>query len=225
MNNDVLRTYHKSGPPVNIEYTRMSTEATKGTRAYRKRRRAEQEANTRERIAAAAVRLHQTVGPSRASVSAVAREAGVQRATVYRHFPTEEALFDACTAHYYARNPMPDAEAWSPIADPDERLRHALAELYAYFDHSAEMYERTSRDVTLVPAMAKAVGRFAAYFEGATAVLLRGRPQRGRRRERVAAAIGHAVSFPTWRSLVRQQGLSAEEAVELMMGMVAAAGR
>jgi AcrR family transcriptional regulator len=195
------------------------------TRRYRKRRRAQLEADTREGIAAAAVRLHQTVGPSRTTVSAVAKEAGVQRATVYRHFPTEESLFDACTAHYYARNPMPEIEAWSAITDPDERLRHALTELYAFFDRSADMYERTGRDVTLVPAMAKAVGRFLAYFERATAVLMRGRPQRGRRRERVAASIGHAVSFPTWRSLVLQQGLPEDDAVELMMGLVAAAGR
>lgn len=204
----------------------MSTEQhERSTRRYRKRRRAQLEAETRERIAAAAVRLHQTVGPSRTTVSGVAKEAGVQRATVYRHFPTDESLFDACTAHYYARNPMPDVEAWSAITDPDQRLRDALTELYGFFDRSADMYERTSRDVTLVPAMAKAVGRFAAYLERATAVLMRGRPQRGHRRARVAAAIGHAVSFPTWRSLVRQQGLSDEEAVDLMMGLVAAAGR
>src|SRR5215831_11572785 len=198
----------------------MSTElTTPPSRRYRKRQRAAQEAETRERIAAAAVRLHQTVGPSRTTVSAVAKEAGVQRATVYRHFPTEEALFDACTAHYYARNPMPDIEAWASVADPGERLRRALTELYAFFDGAEDMYERTGRDVTLVPAMAKAVGRFLAYFDRATTELVRGRPQRGRRRARVAAAIGHAISFPTWRSLVRQNGLSDQEAVALMVDL------
>src|SRR5918992_2109604 len=87
-------------------------------RRYRKRRRAEQEQRTRERITEAAVKLHGTVGPARTTVAGVAREAGVQRATVYRHFPDEESLFAACTAHYWAANPLPDLEAWSAIDDP-----------------------------------------------------------------------------------------------------------
>jgi hypothetical protein len=32
--------------------------------------------------------------------------------------------------------------------------------------------------------------------------------------------LGHALDFQTWRSLVRQQGLSDERAVEAMAGMV-----
>ncbi len=203
----------------------MSTEAKKrGGRAYRKRLRAEQEADTRERIAAATARLHQTVGPARTTVSGVAKEAGVQRATVYRHFPTDESLFEACTAHFYARHPMPDLEAWASVRDPDARLRRALTEMYAYFDETEEMFDRTGRDRGKVPAMAKAVERFTAYFERAVATLLRGRPERGRPRARVAGVVGHALSFPTWQSLVRVNGLEPAEAVELMTRMVAAAG-
>ncbi len=203
----------------------MSIEAKKRSgRAYRKRLRAEQEAETRERIAAATVRLHQTVGPARTTVSGVAKEAGVQRATVYRHFPSEESLFEACTAHFYARHPMPDVEAWAAVRDPDARLRRALTEMYAYFDETEEMFDRTGRDRGKVPAMAKAIGRFSAYFELAVATLVRGRAERGRPRARVAGAIGHAVSFPTWQSLVRVNGLEPAEAVELMTRMVAATG-
>src|ERR671919_461601 len=110
----------------------MSTESTKqtGARQYRKRRRAEHEKRTRERITEAAVKLHGSVGPARTTVSGVAREAGVQRATVYRHFPDEASLFEACTAHYWAANPMPDPAAWKRIPDPAERCRRALAEIY-----------------------------------------------------------------------------------------------
>ena len=91
-------------------------------RPYRKKRRAELEAETRRRITESAVDLHGTIGPSRTSMSAVAERAGVRRSTLYRHFPDEAALFEACTAHWHAANPPPDLGGWAAIEDPDERL-------------------------------------------------------------------------------------------------------
>ena len=88
------------------------------TRSYRMQRRAESQQQTRLRITESAVALHGTVGPSRTSISAVAAHAGVRRSTVYRHFPDEAALFDACTAHWAAANPPPDLDAWSAIDSP-----------------------------------------------------------------------------------------------------------
>jgi AcrR family transcriptional regulator len=200
----------------------MATQSS--TRRYRKRRRAELEAQTREQIAAAAVRLHGTIGPARTTVSAVAREAGVQRATVYRHFPTEEALFEACTAHYWARHPLPNPREWAEIADPEDRLRRGLTDVYRFYGEVEAMLERTSRDAPLVPAMGAARARFVGYLDGLRAALIKGRSERGRARERVAAAIGHALAFPTWRSLTREQGLDDADAVELMVGLVGSAG-
>src|SRR6266568_2776583 len=92
-------------------------------RPYRKKKRAEMEAQTRRRITESAVELHGTVGPAHTSMTAVAEHAGVRRSTLYRHFPDEAALFQACTAHWNADNPPPDLGAWAEIADPDERLR------------------------------------------------------------------------------------------------------
>src|SRR5215213_9482442 len=107
----------------------MSTQnATGARRPYRKRRRAQLEAETRLRITDAAIELHGSVGPARTTISAVADRAGVQRATVYRHFPDEEALFDACSSHWMAQHPLPNVEAWKAITDPDERLRLALGD-------------------------------------------------------------------------------------------------
>ena len=80
--------------------------------------------------------LHGSVGPARTTISAVAERAGVQRATVYRHFPDEEALFGACSAHWIAANPLPDLAGWAAVEDPDERLRSALSELYAWYDRA-----------------------------------------------------------------------------------------
>lgn len=195
-----------------------------GSRKYRKRRRAEQERRTRERITEAAVILHGSLGPARTTVSGVAREAGVQRATVYRHFPDEASLFAACTAHYWAANPMPDPEAWASISDPGARLRHALGEMYALFRRTEGMLEKTSRDAPLVDAMAAPVAAFRGYLDAAAAAMIAGRPERGGARRRVQAAVGHAVSFPTWQSLVRQQGLKDAEAVAVMAALVESAG-
>lgn len=202
----------------------MATESSETpARTYRKRRRAEQERETRERITEAAVKLHGSVGPARTTVSGVAKEAGVQRATVYRHFPSEESLFAACSAHYWQANPLPDPAQWSAIADPAVRLRTALGELYALFGRTEGMLDKTVRDAPLVPAMAAASGAFLAYVEAVVDAIVAGRPERGKARRRVRSAVGHAVSFRTWQSLVRGQGLTDAEAVELMAAMVEAA--
>lgn len=194
-------------------------------RRYRKRRRAAQEDETRQRITEATVDLHGSVGPARTTVSAVAERAGVQRATVYRHFPDDQALFDACSSHWIAAHPLPELEAWSAVEDPDERLRAALGELYAWFERGESMLEKTTRDVATVPALQPSMAAFAQWFETATDVLVAGRPERGARRRRLRAAIGHALSFATWRSLVREQSLSRAEAVELMADLAHEAAR
>ena len=187
-------------------------------RPYRKRQRAEQEQRTRERIAAATAALHGSVGPANTTVSAVAERAGVQRATVYRHFPTAEALFEACTAHFYGRHPLPDAGAWGEIVDPTDRLKRALADLYAWFEETENMLTNVTRDAAHTPPGPRE--RFRSYFEHVHATLMAGRRERGRRRERVTAAIGHAITFATWHSLVREHGLDQSEAVDLMVSMV-----
>jgi AcrR family transcriptional regulator len=193
-------------------------------RKYRKRRRAELEDETRLRITEAAVELHGSVGPARTTISAVAERAGVQRATVYRHFPDEEALFGACSTHWLAQHPLPDLAAWAAIDDHEDRLRTALNDLYAWYGTAEGMLEKTTRDASLVPAMRSPVEAMSAWRAEAVATIVRGRPERGARRRRVEAAVGHAASFATWRSLLRDQGLAGSEAVDLMQALVRAAG-
>ena len=187
-------------------------------RRYRKRQRALSELETRQRITQAAVALHQTVGPARTSVKAIAERAGVDRATVYRHFPDEQALFDACTSHYYTRHPMPNPEQWAEITRPEERLRTALAELYAWYADTEPMLDAGIRDIDHVPAGSRAA--FFGYFAAVHAALMTGRHERGRPRVCVSGAIAHAINFHTWRSLVREQQLSADEVIPLIMAMV-----
>jgi AcrR family transcriptional regulator len=191
-------------------------------RPYQKMLRAQLEDDTRRRITESAVELHGTLGPSRTSISAVAEHAGVRRSTVYRHFADEAALFDACSAHWSAANPPPDPLAWSSIDDPGERLRVALGELYAFYGRTARMLENLLRDEHL-PLVRGRFGAFRGYLQSAQDTLLTGRSLRGRARRRTRAAIGHAIAFSTWRSLVREQGLGAGEAAELMCALVQAA--
>ena len=187
-------------------------------RPYTKTRRAELEQLTRERITEAAVELHGSLGPARTTISAIAQRADVQRATVYRHFPDEESLFAACSAHWRAQNEPPDLAAWAAIRDPAARLAVALSELSAWYARTQRMLELLIRDLPLVPAV-QTQFRLPGYLEAAADVLLVGRPERGAARRRARAALGHAVAFETWLSLVRQQGLTSPEAIRLMERM------
>jgi AcrR family transcriptional regulator len=199
----------------------MSTETT--TRQYRMKRRAESQEQTRRRIAESAAALHGTVGPAQTSISAVAERAGVRRSTVYRHFPDEAALFDACTAHWAAANPPPDLGAWAAIADPDERLRVGLADLHAFYARTEGMLDNLFRDETIVPAVAERFAAFRGYLGAAADTLFAGRNLRGNSRRRTRAALGHAVAYATWKSLIREQQLRDAEAVALLDALVAAA--
>jgi AcrR family transcriptional regulator len=187
-------------------------------------RRAESQQQTRLRITESAVALHGTVGPSRTSISAVAAHAGVRRSTVYRHFPDEAALFDACTTHWAAANPPPELGAWSAIASPDERLRAALGELYAFYRQTEPMLDNLVRDEKTMPLVQERFAPFRGYLDAARDTLMAGRNLRGAARQRTQAALGHAIAFSTWKSLVRDQGLSDADAAALVPALVTAAG-
>jgi len=202
----------------------MSVE--KPTRRYELRKRADAMAATRRRITEAAVELHGTVGPARTTMSAVAERAGVQRQTVYRHFADEQELLAACSAHYGALHPWPDAGRWAAIGDPGERLRVALDELYGWYEATGDMWTRVLRDETLVAAIGPALAPFRAYLDEAARVLAAGWGARGGRRATLLAATRHAVDFHTWRSLARDGGVSRAGVAELTAAMVhRAAGR
>ena len=190
-------------------------------RPYRMKARAELQERTRQRITESAVKLHGTLGPSRTSMSAVAELAGVPRSTLYRHFPDEATLLAACSGHWMAQHPPPDLQAWAAEGDPDDRLRTALTEIYAYFDGIEPMMSNILRDVGVMQSVQQQFALFSSYMEAAHATLMAGRRGRGRAAHRAQAAVGHAMSFTTWRSLVREQGCTPEEAVDLMCRLAA----
>ena len=189
-------------------------------RPYRMRRRAELEEQTRRRITESTVALHEELGPARTSISAVAARAGVRRSTVYRHFPDEEALFAACSSHWRAANPPPDPQAWAAIEDPAARTETALRELYAFYGRTQDMYGSLLRDEPLLPIVQRLLRDFYGYLRTTQDALVAGRGLRGRAAARTRAAIGHALAFPTWHSLIHEQGLAEDDAVALMCLLV-----
>ena len=189
-------------------------------RPYRMRRRAELEELTRRRITESEVELHEELGPARTSIAAIAERAGVRRSTVYRHFPTEDALFDACSSHWRAENPPPDPSAWTSIEDPAERTSSALRDLYAFYGRTQDMYSSLLRDEPLVPPVQRRLRDFYRYLGTIEDALMAGRGLRGRAARRTRAAIGHALAFTTWRSLTHKQGLGNADAVALMCLLV-----
>jgi len=182
-------------------------------RSYELKRRAERQQETRRRIVEAAIDLHQTIGPARTTVTEIAERAGVGRLTVYRHFPDELALGRACSGLYWERHPLPDPEPWRSIADPYERLRTALREAYAYHRETEAMTSRALADAADSPIMAP----YHDHWRRAADAVASAWRVRGLKRALLRAAIGHALVFPTWRSLVRDQGLDDEQALELIL--------
>jgi AcrR family transcriptional regulator len=204
---------------VNIQWTAMADQKRK----YRKMRRAEAEQRTRMRITESTVELHRTLGPAHTSVSAVARHAGVRRSTVYRHFPDEDSLFSACTSSWRASNPFPDINRWKAIDDSAARLTIALSELYAYYRRTERMMSNVLRDERTMPIVKRMLGGYRDYLDAARDALMIGRGVRGPARRQVLAAVGHALTYSTWHSLSREQGLTDSQAAGLMCRSVTSA--
>jgi AcrR family transcriptional regulator len=189
-------------------------------RKYEMKRRAERVQETRRRIAEAAMELHETVGPARTTVSAIAEKAGVQRHTYYAHFPELKDLYRACSAHHMERYPLPDPSRWAEISGPEERLTRALSEVYAYFGDNEALLTNVLRDTPLDPVLQENNIFFFRHWEAMRDTIADAFEASGARREALLAAIALALDFQTWRTLVRQQELSQNRAVELMVGMV-----
>jgi len=192
-------------------------------RKYELKQRAAEMAETRRRITEAAVELHGTLGPARTTVSLVAERAGVQRHTVYRHFPSEEELYGACSAHFYEANPLPDPAPWRAIRDSGARLERALDEIYAYYERTEAMLANVLRDFDFVGALPSATTPLRRCLDEAANTLTSGWGARGRQRRLLRAAVVHVLEFQTWRSLTAKGRLTRPEAVELATRLVAAA--
>jgi AcrR family transcriptional regulator len=181
-------------------------------RKYTLKRRAEQQAETRRRIVEAAVELHGTVGPAQTNVSMVAERAGVQRHTFYAHFPDDRSLLLACSGLVFERDPMPEAADWRAIADRQERLRVGVGALYEWYARNADLLACVLRDAEYHPLTKEITdlrfGPFMARYQDVLGDKLK---------KRQSAVLQLALSFFTWRTLVRHGGLKQSAAVDAMV--------
>jgi len=182
------------------------------TRTYTLKRRAEQQADTRRRIVEAAVDLHGSVGPARTTISMIAEQAGVQRHTLYAHFPDERSLYMACSALAQERDPLPEAGAWQGIEDRHDRLRVGLSAVYGWYERNAELLACVMRDAEYhQPTKEITELRFGPYMAGYQEVL--GAKLSAKQR----AILRLALSFFSWRTLVCEGGLKQGAAVGAMI--------
>ena len=178
-------------------------------RTYRLGRRAEKQAETRQRIVEAAVELHTTLGPAQTTVSQIAERAGVQRHTYYAHFPDERSLFMACSGFAMERDPLPDPEAWRALPAGHARLAAGLGEIYAWYERNAGQTACVIRDADHHQLTREMVElRMKPAFERIAAILAEGLA------ERTLPLLGVALDFAAWRTLA--QRLTPQAAAALM---------
>jgi AcrR family transcriptional regulator len=187
---------------------------TEQKRPYRLRERAKSQQETRQKIVEATMQLHEEIGPRATTISAIAERSGVQRLTVYRHFPDETAVFQACTSHWLSLNPPPDPGGWAGIADARARFHAAMTAFYGYFTRTRRMWTVSFQDVSHVPALQGPMAAFGGFLDSVRADLI-GAFGDSPNADHIAPTIRHALRFQTWSDL-EDQGLDDAAKVDLV---------
>ena len=170
-------------------------------RTYRLSARADSQAETRQRIVDAAIDLHEKLGPAHTPMSAIAEQAGVQRLTLYRHFPDEAAILAACTAQWGAQHPFPEPALWDGIADPAARAAAALKAYYDYYAGTRRMWFVAYRDVGLVKPIQPLIGHVEAQLAELAETLAAAFRAKGGILRDLTATLRHALAYSAWASL------------------------
>ena len=189
-------------------------------RKYTKTLRAEQQDETRNRIVEALVALHEELGPANTSVKAVAEKAGVQRLTVYRHFPDEASMFLACTSHWFELHPPPNMGEWAEIENAMDRNKTALLAFYHYYRHTEKMWNVSYRDIGQVKAIQEPMNQFEAYLDQVCDDLVKSWNKSHKTKKQLQATLRHALRFSTWQSL-KKENLNENKMVELVQTWLA----
>lgn len=190
------------------------------TRPYRKSRRAEAQDETRARIVRATTELHVEQGVATTSYPDVAARAGVGAATVYRHFPTMDALVEACGEHFWnaIEPPTPDtaAAAFRGLGLRAERLKRLVEELDAFYERAEAPLWSAVRDQDRVASLARFLAEVGNGVGAFVAEALR--EERGSDRVRIVSAI---ADFTVWRAL-SATGLGRPERREILFAIIEA---
>jgi len=189
------------------------------TRKYKKTKRAQQQEHTRERIVEATVALHEELGPANTSIKAIAERAGVQRLTVYRYFPDDLSLFQACTSHWLSFNPPPDIADWQEIEGAKERAATALLAFFKYYRGTETMWTGAYRDVEDIVALREVLKGFEGYIDQVRDGLLGPWKLTGKSKQQLSITLRHCLRFSSWQSLKREK-LKDRHIVELVMDWI-----
>lgn len=191
-------------------------------RKYDLGRRRAQVAETLRRIVDAALALHTTKGPAFTSVWDIARLADVSPVTVYRHFPSLDALYQACRHRFFEKYPLPSFEELTEIEGTEPRVRTVLEKLYAYYDEVGDLMWPVQRDADLVPELARGFQQLQQLLQELAATALASLDADAQVRRKAQAVLLLLMSLGSWRDLVRVQGLSSREAVNLAVELTLA---
>jgi AcrR family transcriptional regulator len=189
-------------------------------RKYQQKRRADKTVETRQQIVVATVKLHEELGPAKTSIKAIAEQAGVQRLTVYRHFPDEASLFRACTSHWLEQHPLPAVSDWTDYDNPLDLTSRALMDFYRYYRKNERMWTVTYRDVDEVEALQEPMAAVEAYLDQIRDELLSVWKVKAEDRKQLAMTLRHCLRFSTWRSL-KLEKLSDKNMVKLVLNWLA----
>jgi AcrR family transcriptional regulator len=194
----------------------MTRIANSETRPYRSELRAQQAEETRARILDAAIRV-MARGVPFVSIPAVAREAGVSVATVYRHFATKRDLLAAVYPHTMQRAGLRDFVIPSSLEDLRERMREIFAQVDSFDDLArAAMASPAAAEVRQLsmPRRLALIRRLAANIEPTLAA------DDLDRIARLVMILTSSAALRAWRD---HFGLSVDEAADDVAWMIRAA--
>jgi AcrR family transcriptional regulator len=187
-------------------------------RKYSMQRRSAAVEATRQRIVDATVELHNDQGVTGTSMQDIADRAGVALATVYRHFPTLEALVPACGRRNMELNPLPTEAVFAGLDAGDERVTALVDALFTHYERGLRAYEVGLAESATLPVLADLMQEVAAHVAGLVAAAAAPfEPDDGR----LSLAVG-LCDFRVWRSLTLA-GLSTDAAAEDVARLVTVA--
>ena len=186
------------------------------TRTYRSQLRAEQAEETRARILDATGRL-MARGIASLSIPAVAREAGVSVATVYRHFATKQQLVEAIYPHVMRRAAINQPPPPRSISELGDGVRWYLEHLDSLDDQARAAMASGAADEVRRATMPN---RVAVFRELADSVVPKLADADRDRLARLLVVLTQSSSLRMWHDHL---GLSVEEVAEEIDWLVKAA--
>jgi AcrR family transcriptional regulator len=189
-------------------------------RKYKQKARAEQAQETRQLIVEAAAMLHEELGPAQTTIKAIAEQAGVQRLTVYRHFPDESSLFKACSTHWFGLHPPPAVSGSEDAGDPINQTSKTLRDFYHYYRKTERMWQSLYRDIDEVEALRGPMSKFESYIDAVRDELLSAWKVKAKDKKQLSLTLRHCLRYSTWYSL-KNDKLSDKQMVDLVTNWLA----